>query len=728
VSERFHAGPEGAPSALAIKKLAHDIPPMSFPSGFLDDLRGRTSLVRLVGRKVTWDNRKSNTTRGDYWAPCPFHQERTASFHVDEAKGFYYCFGCQAKGDAIDFLCNTENMSFLEAVEMLARDAGMAMPERSGGAAPGVTDRRSRLYAAMEAAVAFYRLELATSRGSEARAYLDRRGLVPATRERFDLGFAPPGWRTLAEHLAAKGFREDELLEAGLIKEAKDGGRRYDVFRDRVIFPIRDASGRPIALGGRTLEVRDGTPKYLNSPETPLFDKGRTLFNFREARAAAGRAGPLIVAEGYTDVIALVQAGFEAAVAPLGTSVTENQLELLWRVTPEPVVALDGDGPGISAAQRLIDRALPLLVAGRSLRFVLLPPGQDPDDLIRASGRAAMAALIENSLPVVELLWRRETEGHPLDSPERRAALDARLKGHLARIRDESLRNHTWADLRERRARLFGRGSARTGEAGARGRPLAGGSASAGRRDYADRFADRARGLRLPASAAAKESLLASAPDGAAAEARVRESAILLGLLNNPALLPRFEERLDRMAFVCPDLAEVRDALLSCSTEGLPVMAEAGPRGEPPEDETTAGGPATRSGTEGLIERMNVRLGRDPRDRLPLPGQLRANPHLAAGADAARTAAAIEEEIIRHALWIEKEAEVREAMLALGSAAGDLDEGLTWRLRQAADAQHESARAGPSDDGQTGENAAEMSRRLQEMIDRQVWKRSRGKR
>lgn len=720
MTDRFHVGPTGIPNALAIKKLAHDILPMSLPPGFLDDLRGRTSLVRLVGRKVTWDNRKSNAAKGDYWAPCPFHQERTASFHVDDAKGLYYCFGCHAKGDAIDFLRETENMGFMEAVEALAQDAGMPMPERSKGAPPGEADRRSRLHAAMEAAVAFYRLELATARGAEARAYLDRRGLAPATRERFDIGYAPPGWQALSQHLAAKGFREDELIEAGLIKEAKDGGRRYDLFRNRVIFPIRDASGRPIGLGGRTLETGDGIPKYINSPETPLFDKGRTLFNFREARAAVGRAGPLLVTEGYTDVIALVQAGFEAAVAPLGTAVTETQLELLWRVTPEPVVALDGDTAGLNAAHGLIDRALPLLVAGRSLRFLLLPPGQDPDDLIRSGGRAAMAALLETSLPIVELLWRRETEGQPLDSPERRAALDARLKAHLQRIRDESLRGHTWAALRERRARLFGRAPAQAED---RRLSRSAGLPPPGRRH----FTDRARGAHLPASAAAKASLLASAPDGAAAEARLRESAILLGLLNNPALLPRFDERLDRMAFLCPDLAEVRDALLSCAPDSLPVLAEAASRGEPPENETAAGVPAPTGEAEALIERMSARLGRDPRDRLSLSGQLRANPHLAAGADPDRAAAAIEEEIVRHGLWIEKEAEIREAMLALGSAAGDLDEGLTWRLRQAADAQHEAARAGPGDE-QTGENAAELSRRLQDMIDRQVWKRSREKR
>jgi DNA primase len=729
LDKRFHAGRTRACGALANEWPAHDISPMTLPKGFLEELRDRTSLVRLVGRKVTWDNRKSNTARGDYWAPCPFHQERTPSFHVEEAKGRYYCFGCHASGDAINFLCETENMGFMEAVESLARDAGMTIPAGAKAAKPGENDRRARLFAAMEAAAAFYRLQLATSRGAEARAYLDQRRLRPETRERFGIGYAPTGWTALAEHLASKGFREDELLEAGLLKQPDGGGRCFDRFRGRVIFPIRDASGRTVALGGRLIEAREGAPKYLNSPETPLYDKGRTLFNFREARAAAGRNGPLLVAEGYMDVIALVQAGFEAAVAPLGTSITEDQLELLWRVAPEPVVTLDGDAAGLGAAHRLIDLALPRLVAGRSLRFVLLPADQDPDDLIRSGGREAMAAAIEGSLPIVELLWRRETAGQPLDSPDRRAALDARLKAHLARIRDESLRAHTWAAIRERRARLFADRTPkppRDGRAFARGpAPWSSGPYSAGRGAAPGA---RFRGLPLPASAAAKGSLLASASDGTAAEARVRESAILIGLLNHPALLARFEERLERIAFVCPDLAEVRDALLSCIGDSLPVSVGTGSDSV---TSTVAPCAETEKATEAetVAARVGTLLGRDPRSRLAASGHVHVNPHIAAGADPERAAAAIEEEIIRHAAWIDKALEVREAMSALESGGAEaLDEGLTWRLREAAEAEHRAARAGLPDEATSGADAVSLSRGLQDMIDRQVWKRNRGTR
>ncbi|HBM60240.1 MAG TPA: DNA primase, partial [Citreicella sp.] len=303
---------------------------MSLPPGFLDELRNRTSLAQVVGRKVLWDNRKSNQAKGDLWAPCPFHQEKSASFHVDDRKGFYYCFGCHAKGDAISFVRETENVEFMEAVEILAREAGLTMPARDPQAAQKA-DRRAQLSEVMEQAVRWFRLQLRTAAATEARAYLDRRGLKADVQDRFELGFAPDGWRNLWEHLRAQGVAEDLILGAGLAKPP-DRGAPYDVFRHRIMFPIRDGRGRAIAFGGRAMDPNDNA-KYLNSPETELFDKGRSLYNHAPAREAAGKGQPLIVAEGYMDVIALSEAGFAASVAPLGTAVTEHQLALLWRIT-----------------------------------------------------------------------------------------------------------------------------------------------------------------------------------------------------------------------------------------------------------------------------------------------------------------------------------------------------------------------------------------------------------
>ncbi|MDR0810590.1 MAG: DNA primase, partial [Gemmobacter sp.] len=409
---------------------------MSLPPGFLDELRTRVSLSSVVGRKVVWDMRRSNQAKGDFWAPCPFHQEKSASFHVDDRKGFYYCFGCHAKGDALSFVQATDNLGFIEAVELLAREAGMTMPARDPQAAQKA-DRRTELAGVMEEAVRFYRLQLRMGGGQVARDYLgQRRRLDPQAQDRWEIGWAPDSRHALLDALKAKGASPELMVDSGLIARGEDGSL-YDRFRARVIFPIRDARGRAISLGGRSLDPQ-ARAKYLNGPETELFDKGRNLFNHGPAREAAGKGRTLIVAEGYMDVIALAEAGFPAAVAPLGTAITEEQLRLMWRISPEPVITLDGDAAGQRAALRVIDLALPLLEAGQGLRFAVLPQGLDPDDLLKQRGASAMQEVLDAAVPMVTLLWRRETEGRVFDSPERKAALDKALRAALSRIRDPS--------------------------------------------------------------------------------------------------------------------------------------------------------------------------------------------------------------------------------------------------------------------------------------------------
>ena len=303
---------------------------MSLPPGFLDDLRTRVSLSSVVGRKVTWDMRKSNLGKGDMWAPCPFHQEKSASFHVDDRKGFYYCFGCQAKGDAVTFIKDTENLGFMEAVAVLAAEAGMPMPERDPRAAQ-VADRRSQLSAVVEESFKWFRLQLRTSAAADARAYLAKRGLSEAAQDRWEIGFAPDARQALFLALKQKGIADDLIVDAGVCARPDDGRPPYDRFRGRIIFPIRDGRGRAMSLGGRAMAA-DAQAKYLNGPETELFDKGRNLYNQGPAREASGKGQALVVAEGYMDVIALSEAGFRAVVAPLGTAVTEDQLRLMWRI------------------------------------------------------------------------------------------------------------------------------------------------------------------------------------------------------------------------------------------------------------------------------------------------------------------------------------------------------------------------------------------------------------
>lgn len=519
---------------------------MSLPPGFLDELRTRTSLTQVVGRKVLWDERKSNQGKGDMWSPCPFHQEKTASFHVDDRKGYYYCFGCHAKGDAIKFVQETENVSFMEAIEILAGEAGMPMPARDPQAQKKA-DKRTQLSDVMEQAAQFFRLQLKTGAGAASREYLDRRGLNEQARDRWEIGFAPDGWQGLWDHLTAKGVSQDLILGCGLAKASNKGKKPYDTFRNRIMFPIRDARGRCIAFGGRAMDPNDNA-KYLNSPETELFDKGRSLYNHAPAREFAGKGQPLVVAEGYMDVIALAEGGFGACVAPLGTAITENQLQLLWRISPEPIIALDGDTAGLRAAMRLIDLTLPLLEAGKSLRFALMPDGQDPDDLIRAKGAGAVQKVLDAAIPMVDLLWQRETEGKVFDSPERRAALDKALKQKIKLIQDPSIRQHYGEAIKELRWQLF--------------RPQRGGDKRGGFNKWQPKPV---------ANSQTKASMLAASDH--AIEHRLREAVVLAVVLTSPELLDDFDYEIESMDCFDERNARLRDVLLRYANSPDPRAA-----------------------------------------------------------------------------------------------------------------------------------------------------------
>ncbi len=412
---------------------------MSLPPGFLDELRARVSVTQVVGRKVTWDHKKSNQNKGDMWAPCPFHQEKTASFHVDDQKGFYYCFGCHAKGDAISFVKETENVNFIEAVEILAKEAGLQMPEQDP-LAKEKSNYRDELFKVMELSVRFYQRSLNSAQGLKAREYIDSRKLSSSIVNEFELGFASNNRTDLFDYLRGKEIPEQHIIDTGMCLRSDEGGAVYDRFRDRIMYPIRDSKGRYIAFGGRAMS-QNARAKYLNSPETKLFDKGRSLYNFGSARSALTNQSSLIVAEGYMDVIALSQANFKASVAPLGTAITKEQLGLIWRISPNPVVALDGDRAGINAAYRLIDVALPLIETGKTITFAILPEGYDPDDLIKERGRDAMQLLVEEAITLADLIWKRETEGLSFNSPDSRAALDKKL--------NQTLSNENFISLKE---------------------------------------------------------------------------------------------------------------------------------------------------------------------------------------------------------------------------------------------------------------------------------------
>jgi DNA primase len=403
---------------------------VSLSPQFLDELRVRTALSTLVGRTV-----KLQKAGREWKACCPFHNEKTPSFYVNDDKGFWHCFGCGVHGDAIRWLTDARGLPFMDAVKELAEAAGMEVP----AADPRSQERAERaagLHEVMEAAQRWFEEQLAGLEGAEARAYLQKRGISDATRRRFGFGFAPDARGKLKA--ALKGFGNEALVEGGLLIQPEGEREPYDRFRGRLTFPIRDRRGRVIAFSARILGA--GEPKYLNSPDTPLFDKGRSLFNIDKAAAAARQANRVVVVEGQMDVIALDQAGIAEAVAPLGTAVTEVQLALLWRLSPCPLVCFDGDSAGQKAAIRAALRALPHIGPGRSLAFVTLPAGQDPDDLIRAEGRAGFESLLAAPEQLVDRLWTYEVEAESLATPEAKAGLRRRLIDHASAIGDPDVR------------------------------------------------------------------------------------------------------------------------------------------------------------------------------------------------------------------------------------------------------------------------------------------------
>jgi DNA primase len=421
---------------------------MRFPQSFLDEIRARVSISSVIGRAVQWDKRKTNAGKGDYWACCPFHGEKTPSFHCEDRKGRYHCFGCKESGDIFTFLVQKEGMPFPEAVERLASEAGLQMPQMSPEA-EAREERRSNLYDVMDLAQEFFVQQLQTSVGAKARGYLSDRGLSAQVQQEFGIGFAPNDRHALNKFLQGNNIMPDQMDEAGLVIRPDDGKPSYDRFRDRIMFPIRDPRGRVIAFGGRAMSA-DALAKYLNSPDTPLFHKGTVLYNMDKARKPAHDLSALIACEGYMDVIAFTRAGLPHAVAPLGTALTEEQLAMMWKVTPEPVLCFDGDDAGLKAAYRALDLALERLTPGGSLRFVLLPEGQDPDDLLNSGGPDAVKQAIESAEPMADMVWRRALSRNDRLTPERKARFEADLMQTVNTIADHTVRKYYSDDMRER--------------------------------------------------------------------------------------------------------------------------------------------------------------------------------------------------------------------------------------------------------------------------------------
>ncbi|MFN0190904.1 MAG: DNA primase [Aestuariivirga sp.] len=524
---------------------------MRFPPSFLDDIRSRVPISSVVGRKVAWDRRKTNAGKGDYWACCPFHGEKTPSFHVEDRKGRYHCFGCKVSGDIFTFLVEKEGLKFPEAVEQLAMEAGLPMPKLSEEDVAR-EEARTGLYDIMEMAAAFFEAELQSPRGAKARGYLSDRQLTAPIQKEFRMGYAPDDRSALRSHLANKNVPLDRMIEAGLLVAGDDIPVAYDRFRDRVMFPIRDPRGRVIAFGGRALS-KEAQAKYLNSPETPLFSKGKVLYNLDKARGPAHEKSAIIAVEGYVDVIAMHRAGLPHAVAPLGTALTTDQLGMLWRIAPEPVLSFDGDAAGLKAAYRALDLALPLLQPGHSLRFAFMPEGQDPDDLLKSSGADAVRTVVEQAQPLSEVLWRRALAENDRATPERKAQFERDLRNLINGIGDDVVKKHYLSELGERLAGLFGKKPGGDWRGASRGQK---------RRSFVpfpSRYSPKGKPWDIPEPASPQLRALANQPASAADR---RERLMVLAFVVHPGLLHDFLDELAAAELASRELDSLRSQIL----------------------------------------------------------------------------------------------------------------------------------------------------------------------
>ncbi len=536
---------------------------MRFTPQFLDELRARLPVSEVVGRRV-----KLRKAGREWKGLSPFNKEKTPSFFVNDQKAMWFDFSSGKNGNIFDFVMLTEGVSFPEAVERLAGQAGIAVPVMTREAEER-EERRKALHDIVELAAKFFEATLASRAGARGRGYLADRGIQSSTQLKFRLGYAAAEQYALKEHLGAAKVAVEDMVAAGLLVAGDDIPVPYDRFRDRIMFPITDWRGRVVAFGGRTLE-KDVAAKYLNSPETPLFHKGATLYNLAAARqavsSAAHNAGPsprppdnscerVIAVEGYVDVIAMVSAGFEATVAPLGTALSADQLALMWRMADEPILCFDGDDAGRRAAYRALDLALPLIKPGKSLKLATLPDGQDPDDLVRSGGCEAVNDVLAAARPLADMLWARESEAGPFDTPERRAAFEARIIEITAAVGDETVRRYYRQDFAARLRRFF-----------------APADIAVGRGDWqqAGRRARNARPNPPRAKFGGAESYVVASPQltagplhrGHRAAIPRREALILQAALNHPWLLHDRLEELSEAEFRHAETRKLKAALI----------------------------------------------------------------------------------------------------------------------------------------------------------------------
>lgn len=650
---------------------------MNFSKPFLDDLRASTSLSELIGEKVSWDQKKTRSGQGDFWAPCPFHEEKTASFHVDSRKGFYYCFGCHAKGDCFTFLKDFENLSFLDSVTYLANRGGIPLLTTSSKIEQ---HKKSdlELLEVHKVASSFYEAQLKTTSATICRQYLHSRGLTAAAIEHFEIGFSPNKVTALYDHLRSKNFSSAVIVDSGLCIEPETEKNPFDRFRNRVMFPIKDTRGQIIAFGGRSLDA-NARAKYLNSPETPLFSKGKIIYNYARASKNRKTKTPLLVVEGYMDVVALSQAGFSNVVAPLGTAITEQQLQLIWRLHQEPIILFDGDKAGQTAVSKLLSLALPFLEAEKSLRFGMLPIGQDPDELLKSEGAEGLHSILESALPAINILWANLTDGSVFDSPERKAALDLKLKKKISKIKNSHLRSHFAYALTEIRKNFFAKPISKIkNETGYKPWNL--------QKSYSKH--------KIKPLDSTKKSFLGQSSSKIDTELRLKEGAIILGAINHPSIAYQLEAELSRLRFKFNDLKQIRDAILA----ELPIK--------------------NGVSNDAFHKKIEKRLNFNAVKKLRKIPHLRVHPFLDVKASEFNASRAIHDAITRHNSLLNFKSEIK---LAEDQFFNSTSESITTRIKKANKTLQKATKGSENQILNNDALTKESAKKLHSMIEEKIW-------
>ena len=609
---------------------------------FIDKLREKLSIVDIIGKKVNWDYKKTNVRSGTYWACCPFHNEKTASFKVDANKGLYYCFGCHEKGDTITFVMKNENLDFLKSIEKLAGEVGLTLPTTFGKSSQIIRSKSFNSILDVNKLASLYFTDcLKNTPSNSATLFLKNRISSSEMSDIFKLGYAPNKNKGLFNFLSNKGYEKDLIIKSGLCNK-NDKGEFYDRFRDRIIFPIHNSSYEIVGFGGRALSS-SANAKYLNSPETEVFQKGKLLFNENNCKKNLN-GNDVIIVEGYMDVIALNKVGIKNCVAPLGTAVTLDQVNRIWRISKSPIFAFDGDISGLKALERLTYLVLPYISSEKTIKACILPQNQDPDDLISKFGKDSIKKLLQKPVPLLKILWDNVTREVEINTPEKRVQLESKLNFIVNQINERSLRFHYSEALKRLKLELFSYNQKKN-------------TKYLNKNEFKFNYKDEPNNPKqnsLP-SLNTRNSLIANANEPNLIESHFQETAIVLLLINHPSLLDKFLTKLNEINFINEDIEIIFKNLVELITSTL-----------------------TRS--DEMVEKLNNKLGKDIYNKLYSTGPLKIHPLLNKVISIEEAESGLNEILNKK---IARQFIEQELIEAKENIHKDDDESFTWRISQA---------------------------------------------